>query len=201
MYYISSDLLETVEVRVSQPADVDSAVYDFLLPPPTNLGVEDEVALDAIRRAGIPVRLGVNPDWPDGLVAYWMTARGAVTVSTTGVSASTLLSLLPSLRLTEQDEWSDLVNRSNRGEIEIPEAADSGYGTQTVIGGLTAENLDDWWRVEMLDRPAWVFVSSDSPAGAAHSVTSARPRPFAASRRPRSRSSWRPPSGPTRHGS
>jgi hypothetical protein len=162
VYYISSDYAETIEVQVSQPADVDSAVYDFLLPPPMDLGVDDEAALDAIRRSGVPVQLGANPDWPDNLVAYWMTARGAVTVSTTGVSVSTLLSLLPSLRLTEQDEWSDLVNRSNRGEIELPEAADGeAVGTQTVVG--RSESLDDeqWWQVEMLDKPAWVFVSSD----------------------------------------
>ena len=160
-YYINRDFTATVEVKLSQPADVDSAVYDFLMPQVTDLTLSDQTALDAMRRGGVPVRIRAAPDSPTSLVASWMTPRGAVTVSSTNVDASTLIELLPSLRLADQVEWAELIDKSDHGELEIEYPDDSAYLNPTVIGQRPMGSDGQFWEIQMATNPPAIYVQSD----------------------------------------
>jgi hypothetical protein len=159
-YYISRDFTGTVEVRLSQPADVDSAVYDFLMPEVIDLTPADRRALDAIRRAGFPFRIRNDPDSQRTLVASWTTPGGVVTVSAINVSASTLIELLPSIRLTEPLEWATLLDKSDHGELEIDYPPEGAANNPTLIGRKTG-GADQFWAIEMQADPAAISVQSD----------------------------------------
>jgi hypothetical protein len=160
VYYMGDDYDMSIDLQVSRPTQIDTAVYDFLMRPVTAMGVADQVALDTMARGGRPVRLMTVPESPGTLMASWMDEREAVTFSTYGVSVSTLIGLLPQARLTEPTEWADLVDRTNRGEInyDVP-AVDQPAPTQ--IGVRADGSNSPYWNLQMTADPATISISAD----------------------------------------
>ena len=172
VYYVHPESGGTVEVTVNQPTDVDAAVLDFLFQPVTDLSNDDRARLDQLTQAGRRFRLSTLPDWPGTILATSMQPGDELTSDTigsqpgdaisvfgTGVSASTMIRVLSQLRSAGDDEWVDVIDRSNRGllNVDVPADVSEVIGSQEQLGAGRS-----WYRIEMIAgaRP-YIFVSNE----------------------------------------
>lgn len=155
VYYMGNNYQTSIDISVGEASAVPRA-YDFLAPA-VDLGVDDQIAIDAMARQGRVVTVRELKSWRGALLATWRDPTGSVQVQSYGLSTSALIAALASARIAEPLEWATLIDKSNRGEIVV----DSGDESRpTVIAAQDGED-GEFYRIEIQPGPP-VLVSMGS---------------------------------------
>lgn len=166
-YYSSATAhsFASVELRVSEPTDINDAVLQFLMQPVTDLTAQDLATLTSLcldHECRGPVHISQDPYSVDSVLVTWADERGTVTVSSYGLPVSTIVGLLPQVRLTDQTEWTDLVVRSNEGTLDGPPPQSFPSAEPTTIGEHADGSNTPRWSAQMTaDGPVAVYVNSN----------------------------------------
>jgi hypothetical protein len=178
VYYVDPTTHSTIELTANRPTALDVAVLDFLFQPVVDLTSQDQAQLDALTRDGRRFRLSTMPDFPGTIVAtatqpgdelmldtIGSQSGDSITMWGTNVSASAMIRTLSRIRLATDDEWVDLIDRSNRGVLIV----DNPSPPSTLIGSNDRPDPGEArYRIEMIPAfPPYIFVSTDRSGWAA----------------------------------
>jgi hypothetical protein len=172
--YRGQDETHSVQIALG-PVLPQSGSLPFLMEPLLDLTDAERVAIAELADRGVTV--GHDPVNSAFTLASWPSTRGQVYVGAQGLSVAELVDVVNGVELATPEQWADLVERSENGELE-PTVVDPGRFA-AVLGEAGPSGTEPGWRIQMLLAPAVVLVASDDagwggPAGDISAVPTVR---------------------------